>query len=95
MDVFFQNPDDPDIKQNMDVQMRQEDFIVEHSSDVIIAVTRLIPDYNSVLTYKDLFSNVYSKSKLQNTSLHRKIKLMTPLFYIKTQMLSKSKNAHP
>ena len=51
MDVFFQNPDNPDIKQNMDIKMRLENFIIEHSSDVIIAVTRLIPDYTIAYNY--------------------------------------------
>lgn len=47
----------------MEMQVRVENFIIEHSSDVIIAVTRLIPDYNSAFNYKDLFSNLYQNRK--------------------------------
>ena len=90
MDVFFQNPDNPDIKQNIEVKMKFENFIVEHSSDVVIAVTRLVPDYGCMLRYKDLFHNPFSGGKKSNTSLHRKIKLMTPLYYVKQKLLKKS-----
>ena len=63
--------------------MRLENFVVEHSTDIVIAVTRLVPDYGCLLRFKDLYHNPFGGGKALKTSLHRKIKLLTPLFYVK------------
>jgi len=67
---------------------------MEHSSDVIIGITTLVPEYKSLALYDDLYENPFfdgdaeGKSKrFNNTSLYRKIKLMVPLYYIRRRVL--------
>lgn len=86
MDMLFANPDDPELNQNAQIKVQVSTLIVEHSSDVVLSLTKLVTDFGNLLRYDDLFSNPY---RIQDSgSLYRKINLWVPLYYIKTKMIS-------
>ena len=59
---------------------------MEQSSDVIVSLTKIVPDFGNLVRYDDLFSNPYRLT--DSGSLYRKINLWVPLYYVKTKMIS-------
>ena len=54
MDVAFQQPDDPNQRKFVKVDIKVDNLIVEQCSDVIVSLTGLVPDFKTVLRYDDL-----------------------------------------
>lgn len=83
--MLLEKPDDPDTASKVQAKVSVNTLIVEHCSDVILNLTRLVPDYGNLARYDDLFTNPF---RLKNTcSLYRKIKLWVPLFYVKEKLI--------
>ena len=79
------------MKQEAEIKFKVEKMIIEHSQDVIIGITRIVPDFSGLLAYGDIYYNQFGKGKNSaikhnNTSLQRKLKLMVPIYFIKKEI---------
>ena len=84
------NPDDPKQQKQAHVDVTVESLIVELCPDIIISLTHLIPEYGSVAWYGDLYSNPYAQKYMKaKTSLHRKLKFYSAIYYLNHSMITK------
>ena len=54
LDMTFQSPDDPKVSKNAAVEIKVDNLTVEQCSDVIVSLTRLVPDFKTLMRYEDL-----------------------------------------
>ena len=86
------------MKQDAEIKLKVEKLIFEHSQDVVIGITRIIPDFTGLLSYSDIYYNQFGKGKNSaikhnNTSLQRKLKLMVPIYFIRKEVTKGSLNS--
>lgn len=84
------SPDDPKQQKQTHVDVNIESLIVELCPDIIISLTHLIPEYGTVAWYGDLYWNPYAQKYMKaKTSLHRKLRFYSALFYLQHQLITK------
>ena len=54
LDMTFQSPADPKVSKNAAVEIKVDNLTVEQCSDVIVSLTRLVPDFKTLMRYEDL-----------------------------------------
>lgn len=81
LDLTFQAPDDPLGTKNAFVEIKVDNLIVEQCSDVLISLTRLVPDFKTIMRYEDLFA------KPDNLDLQKKVRFQAPLYYLRNQLI--------
>ena len=81
LDLQFANPDDPKQRKNCSVAIKVDDLTVEQCSDVLVSLTKLIPDFKTPLRFDDL------KIKPGKLDLEKKIRHYAPLYYLRSQIV--------
>ena len=77
LDMTFQAPDDPLGTKNAFVEIKVDNLIIEQCSDVLISLTRLVPDFKTIMRYEDLYV------KPDHLDLQKKIRFQAPLYYLR------------
>lgn len=68
VDLAFSKDDDPKIAGFAKVDITVDNLTMEQCSDVIVSLTKLVPDYRVVFRYDDLFA------KPGNVNLEKKVR---------------------
>jgi len=84
LDLTQTQNDDPNISKNISVDITIDNSTVEQCSDVIVSLTKIVPDYAIYFRYDDLFP------KPAGMDLERRVRLQAPLFYLRNQVVKHS-----
>lgn len=79
--MTFQSPDDPKVTKNAAVEIKVDNLTIEQCSDVIVSLTRLVPDFKTLMRYEDLHS------KPDDFDLQKRVRLQAPLYYLRNQIV--------
>ena len=76
-ELRYSKNDDPKSKHMINVGINIDNLTVEQCSDVIVALTQIIPDYRAILRYDDLFN------KPDKLNLERMVSFQATMFYLR------------
>ena len=81
LDMTVQRPDEPKGTKNAAVEIKVDNLTVEQCSDVIVSLTRLVPDFKTLMRYDDLHS------KPDGFDLQKRVRMQAPLYYLRNQIV--------
>ena len=62
-------PDDQKINKKIECKVKFSNLLVEHSSELLVALADLVLEFKCIHLHSDLFSNPYGKKALGKSSL--------------------------
>mmetsp|Transcript_8327 Transcript_8327/g.13925 ORF Transcript_8327/g.13925 Transcript_8327/m.13925 type:complete len:349 (-) Transcript_8327:1193-2239(-) len=77
LELSFKMPDNPKKSKTAMVDIKIDNLTVEQCSDVIVSLTKIVPDFKTVLRYDDLFN------KPASVNLEKKIRYQSALYYLR------------
>jgi hypothetical protein len=78
-------------KNTLEVNVKIDNFLTELGEELVLSINELVPDYFLISRLNDLYENPYVDDFVSmRTTLHRKIKLWSAMYYLKSQLITKT-----